>query len=317
VNVPKRGIGATTVGHLDRFAEAEGVGFAGALARVADNPRVAARAQQRIGEFLALLEELRARADDGPRAALEAVLELTGYQVNLEEEGTIEALSRVENLRELTGVAEEFETSGPLGGTGDDDWDAMDGTRKLELFLESISLSADVDSLDEDTGMVTLMTLHNAKGLEFPVIFIGGMEEGVFPHMRSLGDPGQLEEERRLAYVGITRAEERLYLSLAISRNLWGMTNYNTPSRFLREIPEPLITEAKKRTRRPDREAAVPQQTLDGDQLAQGDRIRHRQWGVGTVSELSGSGDRAEVVVDFDDQGRKRLLLAWAPLERV
>ena len=135
--------------------------------------------------------------------------------------------------------------------------------------------------------------------------------------MRSLGDPDQLEEERRLAYVGITRAEERLFLSLATARNLWGMTNYNTPSRFLREIPETLITQAEKRERRADREATAPKSALGGDQLSQGDRIRHRQWGLGTIHRLSGSGDRAEVIVDFDDQGRKRLLLAWAPLERV
>jgi DNA helicase-2/ATP-dependent DNA helicase PcrA len=290
VNVPKRGIGVTTVGHVDRFAEAEGVSFTGALSRIEENPRVSARARKQIGEFLALLEELRERADEGPRAALEAVLELTGYQVALEEEGTMEALGRVENLRELTGVAEEFESAGPLGGSEEQDWDALDGLRRLELFLESVSLATDVDGLDEEAGAITLMTLHNAKGLEFPVIFIAGLEEGVFPHMRSLGDPEQLEEERRLCYVGLTRAQERLYLSLAIARNLWGATNYNTPSRFLREIPESL--------------------------LSRGDRIRHRQWGLGTIRELSGSGDRTEAVVDFDERGRKRLLVAWAPLER-
>jgi DNA helicase-2/ATP-dependent DNA helicase PcrA len=315
VNVPKRGIGVTTVGHVDRFAEAEGVSFTGALSRIEENPRVSARARKQIGEFLALLEELRERADEGPRAALEAVLELTGYQVALEEEGTMEALGRVENLRELTGVAEEFESAGPLGGSEEQDWDALDGLRRLELFLESVSLATDVDGLDEEAGAITLMTLHNAKGLEFPVIFIAGLEEGVFPHMRSLGDPEQLEEERRLCYVGLTRAQERLYLSLAIARNLWGATNYNTPSRFLREIPESLVEQAEKRLRT-RREAASQQPTLDGNELSRGDRIRHRQWGLGTIRELSGSGDRTEAVVDFDERGRKRLLVAWAPLER-
>jgi DNA helicase-2/ATP-dependent DNA helicase PcrA len=316
VNVPKRGIGVTTVGHVDRFAEAEGIGFASALARVEENPRVSPRARNQIDEFLALLDELRKRAGDGPRAALEAVLELTGYQVALEEEGTMEALGRVENLRELVGVAEEFEAAGPLGGSGEEDWETLEGVRRLELFLESVSLATDVDALDEQAGAVTLMTLHNAKGLEFPVIFIAGLEEGVFPHMRSLGDPEQLEEERRLCYVGLTRAQERLYLSLAIARNLWGATNYNTPSRFLREIPESLVQQAEKR-KRTQREAASPRPSVDGNELSRGDRIRHRQWGLGTIRELSGSGDRTEAVVDFDERGRKRLLVAWAPLERV
>ena len=317
VNVPKRGIGSTTIGHLDRAAEAEGITFQGALERAGDNPRIGGRALRPIGDFLAVLEHLRGIADDGPRAALEGVLEHTGYLAELEEERTIEALGRVENLKELVSVAAEFEEQGPLGWAGDDRWEDLDGLRRLELFLESVSLVSDVDALGADTGQVTLMTLHNAKGLEFPVIFIAGMEEGIFPHMRSLGDPRELEEERRLCYVGITRTQERLYLTLASSRNLYGAANYNSPSRFLGEIPDELLRPAGERRRRPAVESLEPRSTLEGEALASGDRVRHQHWGAGTVVDLAGTGDRAEATVDFDERGRKRLLLAWAPLERI
>ena len=317
INVPKRGIGSTTVGHLERAAEAGGEGFYGALQAAGENVRLEARARRQVADFLAVLERLGAAAEEGPRAALQAVLSDTGYEAELKSEGTVEALSRIENLRELLSVASEFEESGPLGGTGDEAWEDLGGRRRLELFLESLSLASDVDSLNEESGRLTLMTLHNAKGLEFPVIFIAGMEEGVFPHMRSLGDPGELEEERRLAYVGITRAQRRLYLTLAISRNLWGAANYNSPSRFLGEIPKTLLAEAPERKRRPVLEAAQPRPTLSATELAVGDRVRHRHWGPGKVVSLTGAGDRAEAVVEFDEAGRKRLLLAWAPLERV
>ncbi|MCJ7726389.1 MAG: DNA helicase PcrA [Acidimicrobiia bacterium] len=318
INVPKRGVGNTSIGHIDRMAEAEELSFSEALTLVGDNARITARAKTSIAEFLTMLDELRTKAGEGPRAALQAVIETTGYQAELESEGTLEALSRVENLKELLTVAEEFETTGPLGTAGDDEWEEADGLRRLEMFLESISLVSDVDALEDESRLVTLMTLHNAKGLEFPVIFIPGMEEVVFPHIRSLGDPTQLEEERRLCYVGVTRAMERLYLSLATTRNLFGATNYNSPSRFLREIPEPLIEVAGKRSRRPDREStsgSTPR--LEGSAVIAGDRVRHRQWGDGTILELTGSGERAEAIVEFDERGRKRLLLAWAPLERI
>jgi DNA helicase-2/ATP-dependent DNA helicase PcrA len=314
VNVPKRGIGDTTIGHVDRIAEAEGIGFYEALTRASSNPRLTARAANSIAEFVAVMNLLVGAAAEGPRAALQSVLDDTGYLKDLEREGTIESLSRAENLRELLSVATEFEESGPLADLGEDRWDEIDGMRRLELFLETTALVSDVDAMQE-SGAVTLMTLHNAKGLEFPAVFIAGLEEGVFPHMRSLGDPAQLEEERRLAYVGITRAKRRLYLTHATTRNLFGATNYNSPSRFFNEIPQALMAEAGKRTRRPDREAVEPRPTLAGGEVNRGDRIRHRQWGLGTVVAVSGTGDRAEATVSFDEAGDKRLLLAWAPLE--
>ncbi len=317
INVPKRGLGSTAVGHLERAAEAEGEGFYGALLSAGDNSRLEARARRQVADFLAVLQALGAAAEEGPRAALQAVLTDTGYEAELKAEGTVEALSRIENLRELLSVASEFEESGPLGGPGDEAWEDLGGRRRLELFLESLSLASDVDSLDEAAGRLTMMTLHNAKGLEFPVIFIAGMEDGVFPHMRSLGDPDELEEERRLAYVGLTRAQQRLYLTLAVTRNLWGAPNYNSPSRFLGEIPKALVAEAPERKRRPVLEAAQPRPTLSAAQLAVGDRVRHRSWGIGRVVSLNGEGNHAEAMVEFEDAGRKRLLLAWAPLERV
>jgi DNA helicase-2/ATP-dependent DNA helicase PcrA len=315
VNVPKRGIGETSVGHVDRIAEAEGITFFDALTRASENPRLSSRAINSIDEFIALMNLLVGAASDGPRSALQAVLSDTGYQAELEREGTIEALGRVENLKELLSVATEFEENGPMTDLGDERWDELDGMQRLELFLESTALISDVDALEE-SGAVTMMTLHNAKGLEFPLIFIAGMEEGVFPHMRSLGDPQQLEEERRLAYVGITRTQRRLFLTHATTRNLFGATNYNSPSRFLGEIPDGLMAEAAKRARRPDREATQPRPTLGGSDVTHGDRIRHRQWGLGTVVSVDGDGDRAEAIVRFDEAGEKRLLLAWAPLER-
>ena len=162
------------------------------------------------------------------------------------------------------------------------------------------------------------MTLHNAKGLEYPAVFLVGMEDGVFPHMRTLGDPEELEEERRLAYVGITRAQDRLYLTSAWSRMLFGGTNYNPPSRFLKEIPAPLLEKAAKRARVSSAESRWSgRATVTASEIGPGDRVRHDKWGLGMVREVIGNGDRAEAEVIFDREGKKRLLLAWAPLEKV
>ncbi len=315
VNTPKRAIGDTSVAHIDRHAEKEGVSFWEALHQVDDIAPLSARARRSVHEFVALMEHLAEVMRDGPRAVLEAILADTGYLDWVRSERTIEAVGREENLRELVAAAGDFEIEGPLSA-GPADWATADGPRRSELFLESISLITDVDNL-EDTDVVTLMTLHNAKGLEFPVVFITGMEEGVFPHMRSLGDPAELEEERRLCYVGITRAMRHLYLTRAWSRNLYGGNNYNPPSRFLAEVPASLKVEAKRSRRRPELETPgrAPRSRLDV--VATGDRVRHSHWGEGTVRRVTGEGDRTEAVVDFDQQGDKRLLLAWAPLERV
>ena len=317
INVPKRGIGSTTVGHIERFAQSEGIGFLAALRRRDEVNQLTTRARSQVADFLAVLDSLAAVAEEGgPRRVVQAVLDDTGYLRELEAERTVEALGRVENLRELLSVAEEYEEISAGTMVGDEEWDDLGGTRRLELFLETVTLVSDVDDLEEAKESITLMTLHNAKGLEFPVVFLVGLEDGVFPHMRSLGDPDQMEEERRLAYVGMTRAEDRLYLINAWHRTLWGGTNYNPPSRFLREVPANLVKDLPKRDRKDLPAAPSPRRTLSADQIGPGDRVRHDKWGLGTVRSLSGEGDKAEAEVQFDTEGRKRLLLAWAPLVR-
>ncbi len=304
VNTPKRAIGDTTVAHIDRHAEKEGLSFWEALHQVDDIAPLSARARRSVNEFVALMEHLAEVMRDGPRAVLEAILADTGYLEWVRSERTIEAVGREENLRELVAAAGDFEIEGPLSA-GPADWATADGPRRSELFLESISLITDVDNL-EDTDVVTLMTLHNAKGLEFPVVFITGMEEGVFPHLRSLGDPAELEEERRLCYVGITRAMRHLYLTRAWSRNLYGGNNYNPPSRFLAEVParpqgggEAVAAPS----RAGDTGSGAPQSRLDV--VATGDRVRHSHWGEGTVRRVTGEGDRTEAVVDLRPAGRQ------------
>lgn len=319
INEPRRGIGNTTIGHLDRFAETHKISFFEALSRAAEIGQLNARAQKQILEFVALIGSLREKASEGGvEGALQAVLYDTSLVTTLELERTIEAMGRVENLKELAGVAAEFDSANEGAVIDDEAFDSLDSFRRLELFLESTALVADIDEWDEGAGAVTLMTLHSAKGLEFPVVFIMGMEDGVFPHMRSLGDPDELEEERRLAYVGITRAQDRLYLTSAWKRMLFGGSSYNPPSRFLGEVPAGLLEKAPKRVRKGPVDVAAatgPLTTVDPGEIGPGDRVRHGKWGLGTVREVVGEGDRAEAEIMFDTQGQKRLLLAWAPLE--
>jgi DNA helicase-2/ATP-dependent DNA helicase PcrA len=319
INEPRRGIGDTTIAHVDRFSQARKISFAEGLRLAREIRQLNARAQTAIGEFVAIMDRLReVTEDEGVEAGVSAVLTVTGMLAALEAEQTIEAMGRVENLRELVGVGAEFESSNEGAVIGDEEFDSLDNLRRLEVFLETTALVADIDEWEEGAGAVTLMTLHTAKGLEFPAVFIVGMEDGVFPHMRSLGDPGELEEERRLAYVGVTRAQDRLYLTSAWSRMLFGGSNYNPPSRFLTEIPDGLMEKAGKRVRRTASERAAstgPRSTISAGQISPGDRVRHDKWGLGTVREVVGAGEMAEAEIMFDTQGKKRLLLAWAPLE--
>lgn len=315
INVPKRSIGDTSVAHVDRFAERNQIGFMDALRRAAEIDQLTNRAQKSILEFVALMDLIGMKAVAGPEAAVDAVLHDSGLLDSVRAEKTIEAMGREENLKELLTAAAEFEETGPAS-MGPNDWAALDGSGKLQMFLEAISLVADADA-EIETSNVTLMTMHNAKGLEFPAVFVTGLEDGVFPHMRALGDPKELEEERRLCYVGLTRAEQRLYLTRAWSRNLWGQNNFNGPSRFLSEIPDHLVTKAKRARRSATMEARTPTSTVSDADIERGDRVRHSHWGEGVVREIVGAGDRAEAVVAFDGPGTKRLLLAWAPLERV
>jgi DNA helicase-2/ATP-dependent DNA helicase PcrA len=270
------------------------------------------------------------------------VLRATGYAAELEADGGIEAQGRLENLGELMGVAREFEEAADEAGE----------EATVAAFLESVSLVSDADELSPDESSVVLMTLHTAKGLEFDAVFMIGLEDGVFPHARALGEPDELEEERRLCYVGITRARRRLYLSHAWSRMLFGSTQYNPPSRFLKEIPEQLTELVQGRRRRDaagglsarDRivEAALRSGALERPPgngrpragsprryvpssggtgahrlgVTPGDDVVHAKWGEGVVLEVMGSGDDAEAVIRFPSVGEKRVLLAWAPLKR-
>ncbi len=332
LNVPKRGIGDRAEAMLAAFAERERIPFADALHRVEEVPGLAARSANAVRGFAGLLAELRTAVADGPVAALETVLERTGYLAELAAADTLESEGRVENLQELVSVAREFSEQFPEGSLAD--------------FLEQVSLVADADQVpdpeDGAAGVVTLMTLHSAKGLEFPVVFLTGLEDGVFPHMRTLGDSNELEEERRLAYVGITRARTRLYLTRAEVRSAWGQPAYNPPSRFLEEVPSELVNwqgnaRSVSAASRPQetawssasprspggqasglpgrRPAPAPRPIPD---LSMGDRVNHDTFGLGQVVATAGSGDNSEASIDFGEgTGTKRLLLRYAPIEKL
>jgi DNA helicase-2/ATP-dependent DNA helicase PcrA len=344
LNLPKRGVGDTTMAKVDAYAQMIGVSFIDGLRR-AEDAGATGKALRGINAFLQLLDGFTEDLQKGPGAALEAILRDTGYVDELAEAHSVEAEGRLENLQELVGMAHQYES--------------------VDEFLEQISLVSDADEIEDDASAVMLMTIHAAKGLEFPTVFLLGLEDGIFPHLRSMTEPEEMEEERRLAYVGITRAQQRLYLTHAWARMIFGQTQYNPPSRFLEEIPAPLMDEAhgsRGNTRRlrtgsvfgsgsggnsdrsgygtasydrsPDgtvssfagRQRLVdtalrPQgptpSGADGLGLKIGDDVLHAKWGEGVIVDLRGSGDKTEAVVNFPSVGEKTLLLAWAPLEKV
>jgi DNA helicase II / ATP-dependent DNA helicase PcrA len=348
VNTPRRGVGDTSVRKVDAYAQGAGVPFRDALAAAAA-AGVTGKALGGVRELLEVIAGLESEADAGVGPTLDAMLQRTGYLAELEVERSIEAQGRIENLQELVGVATQFDeqlgeqqraavpASGLAAIAGTDAADAPPptGLGRIQAFLEGISLVTDLDGADgSDNSAVTLMTLHTAKGLEFPVVFLTGMEDGVFPHSRSLGEPDELEEERRLCYVGITRARERLYLCHAWSRSLFGATEYYPPSRFLREIPEELVRAIGDDRRSSHsglgghreavvnaavRQASQPTGANGAEQLGLrvGDDVGHDKFGEGVITDVIGQGDKAEAVVRFRDVGEKRLLLAWAPLKKL
>ena len=311
VNTPKRGIGDATVAALEGFAAIEQIPFLEATRRADELPDLGARAKGAIAGFVGVMQRLQEAFESGatPQRMVEAAATESGYLLELEAERTVEAEGRIENLRELGGVAAEFEQRSPDGS--------------LAEFLEQVSLVSEQDEYDEESGSVTLMTLHNAKGLEFPVVFIIGLEDGVFPHYRSMGDPAHLEEERRLMYVGVTRARERLYMTYAWSRTLFGSTSYSPPSRFLGEIPTELVRALEEgelvvadgASVSPIRAAVVGRREIP--QISAGVPVQHDKWGEGVVLTVCGSGTDAEATVRFEDAGEKRLLVAYAPLRKV
>jgi DNA helicase-2/ATP-dependent DNA helicase PcrA len=355
LNVPKRGIGDTSVEKLDRYAATSGRGFVDAL-RHAGDAGVTGPAQRGIASFVALLDSLadRLAGEVGPAELLQAALEGSGYRAELEAEDTVEAHGRLENLDELIGSAHEF--------------------TRVDEFLEQVSLVADTDELPdgEVEDQIVLLTLHSAKGLEFPVVFLVGAEEGVFPSGRALTEPDDMEEERRLAYVGITRARRRLFICHAWSRSLYGTTAYNPPSRFLEEIPDELVDSQgnvsgrtsyrrqsmrgrhlardlrnpppfikkgdRRRSDRDDQLGSSDRSDAHRDRVVEaaiaagrrspepsdaaslglriGDDVEHPAWGEGVVIDVSRRGGNAEAAINFPGVGVKHLDLAWAPLKR-
>jgi DNA helicase II / ATP-dependent DNA helicase PcrA len=323
LNVPKRGIGDRAEAMVAAFADRERVPFAEALERAREAPGIATRSLNAIEGFTALMAEARSAAEAGvpPSELLELIYDRTGYLKELQESPDLQEQGRAENLEELVSVAREFEDNAVEGG----------GTA-LADFLEQVSLVADTDEIpDESGGVVTLMTLHAAKGLEFPVVFLTGMEDGIFPHERTLADTTELAEERRLAYVGLTRARQRLYLSRSVTRRGWGEPRYYPASRFLddvpdslidwRRLPEPAMAAAAQRVA-PFGSAAGRRQAGPGLRpviaLDIGDRVTHSAWGLGTVVSTSGVADKARARIDFGgDVGVKELLLRYAPVEKL
>jgi len=332
LNTPRRGIGDRSEACVEALAARDRISYGAALRRAADAPGISARAAHGIADFVALLDGLRELAADAPpEEVLEVALQRSGYLVELEESLDPQDAGRVENLQELVSVAREYTERAA----------ALEEQATLTGFLEQVSLVADADEVPADDpayqGVVTLMTLHTAKGLEFPVVFLTGLEEGVFPHLRSLSDARELEEERRLAYVGITRARQRLYLSRAVTRSAWGQPQYNIVSRFVDELPVDLVrwerTEAAytswsgsnggvggRASRLGDR-LGVPGLVAASDlprvpSLAPGDRVNHQRYGLGRVVSVEGHGPRAQAQVDFGDQVMW-IVLRHAPIEKV
>jgi DNA helicase-2/ATP-dependent DNA helicase PcrA len=323
INTPKRGIGDRALDTVDLFAQSAGISFWAALNRSAEVPNIPTRSVSAINDFVHLISSLQflVEAKTRPSVIAQAVLEQSGLLAELAKSDDLQDESRVENLQELVSVAVEYEEG-----------EVEDGEEiSLLGFLEDVSLVADSDQIpdgEDHGGVVTLMTLHTAKGLEFPTVFLTGMEEGIFPHSRTLGDKEEIEEERRLAYVGLTRARERLYLSRSEYRTAWGAPSYNPASRFLSEIPEELL-EWNEHAPAPSRSSIAktshftPAPRATGRKasttmvLAIGDRVSHDTFGVGKVVAVVGEGDRAEATIDFGSLGEKRLLLRYAPVEKL
>ena len=338
LNTPRRGIGDRAEACVAVYAESVDCTFAEALIAAAAGrvPLLNSRSEKAIAGFVTLLDDLRGRLDDELGDLVEAVLDRTGYRAELESSNDPQDLARLDNLNELVSVAHEFSIDRANAEALETDLDVEDEVDArpgvLAEFLERVSLVADSDDLPEhDSGVVTLMTLHTAKGLEFPVVFVTGWEDGMFPHMRALGDPAELSEERRLAYVGITRARQRLYLSRAKVRSSWGQPMLNPESRFLREIPEVLIdwrrTEQSSTSSlsapiagrfgppRPSPAGGMGKRPLLV--LAPGDRVNHDKYGLGRVEEVSGVGESAMSLIDFGSAGRVKLMHNHAPLQKL
>ena len=321
INTPKRGIGDRALDQIDLYAQANSLSFWKSLREVEKNQEIAQRSAASLIEFVKLIQSLQTLVEAKTRVSViaQAVLEQSGLLSELSESKDPQDEVRVENLEELVAVATEFEES-----------ETEEGEEiSLVKFLEDVSLVADADQIpdgEDHGGVVTMMTLHTAKGLEFPTVFLTGMEEGIFPHSRTLGDPEELQEERRLAYVGLTRARANLFITRAEYRSSWGAPSYNPASRFLSEIPDEVIEwnqvqeksaaikTSIRRSFAPPKPTGKVSSTMN---LEVGERVSHDTFGLGTVVAVTGQGDRAEATINFGSFGEKRLLLRYAPVEKL
>ena len=323
INVPKRNIGATTMEHVAAYAEEQGISLFEALSSTDEIP-VTKRARTSLENFAAMIFDLLNDIEGKDVLSLiETVIKQTGYgdMLDKEAEHDPQGESRKENVGEFLSVAKDYMDSNPDGN--------------LQDFLENVALVSDVDDFESSDSKVTLMTLHAAKGLEFPVVFLTGLDEGLFPHSRTLLDPAQVEEERRLAYVGITRAERQLYVTNAITRTMYGRISAYMPSRFLAEIPPQLMEDYHRKSVMPQSRttavpgkqrvsiltkpvaSSLPKKHAVTDTFAKGDKVRHKIWGIGTVLDVIGEGPNMQMKIQFPTKGVRQVVVKYAPLEKV
>lgn len=323
INVPKRNIGATTMEHVAAYAEAQGISLFEALSSTDEIP-VTKRAKASLENFAAMIFDLLNDIEGKDVLSLiETVIKQTGYgdMLDKEAEHDPQGESRKENVGEFLSVAKDYMDSNPEGN--------------LQDFLENVALVSDVDDFESSDSKVTLMTLHAAKGLEFPVVFLTGLDEGLFPHSRTLMDPAQVEEERRLAYVGITRAERQLYVTNAVTRTMYGRISAYMPSRFLAEIPSQFMEDYHRKSAMPQSRttavpgkqrvsiltkpvaSSLPKKHAVTDTFAKGDKVRHKIWGIGTVLDVIGEGPNMQMKIQFPTKGVRQVVVKYAPLEKI
>lgn len=323
INVPKRNIGATTMEHVAAYAEAQGISLFEALSSTDEIP-VTKRAKASLENFAAMIFDLLNDIESKDvLSIIETVIKQTGYgdMLDKEAEHDPQGESRKENVGEFLSVAKDYMDSNPEGN--------------LQDFLENVALVSDVDDFESSDSKVTLMTLHAAKGLEFPVVFLTGLDEGLFPHSRTLMDPAQVEEERRLAYVGITRAERQLYVTNAVTRTMYGRISAYMPSRFLAEIPPQFMEDYHRKSAMPQSRttavpgkqrvsiltkpvaSSLPKKHAVTDTFAKGDKVRHKIWGIGTVLDVIGEGPNMQMKIQFPTKGVRQVVVKYAPLEKV
>lgn len=323
INVSKRNIGATTMEHVAAYAEAQGISLFEALSSTDEIP-VTKRAKASLENFAAMIFDLLNDIEGKDVLSLiETVIKQTGYgdMLDKEAEHDPQGESRKENVGEFLSVAKDYMDSNPEGN--------------LQDFLENVALVSDVDDFESSDSKVTLMTLHAAKGLEFPVVFLTGLDEGLFPHSRTLMDPAQVEEERRLAYVGITRAERQLYVTNAVTRTMYGRISAYMPSRFLAEIPPQFMEDYHRKSAMPQSRttavpgkqrvsiltkpvaSSLPKKHAVTDTFAKGDKVRHKIWGIGTVLDVIGEGPNMQMKIQFPTKGVRQVVVKYAPLEKI